>query len=106
DRRPGILIDDAEDLLERLIFRLSARPAGEPLGYRVEENYTAGDVRDDHGITDALQRDIEGFSFPPYIFIIFRAVFCHSHCVRSSVRRACPGLPAATIVPEVEPAVL
>jgi hypothetical protein len=52
-RLPGRLVDDHEDLLQRCALRLPLPPAGQLLGYIVEEGDPTFGVGGDDTITDA-----------------------------------------------------
>src|SRR6185437_1429582 len=96
------LIYNAEDLLERLISCVRQRPAGDPLGHRVEERHTSGHIGHDDRVTDALQRDFERFSLPPEVLFVFvAAVGCH---LAGGPWQSGVGAFAATIVPDRDPA--
>ena len=56
DRLARVLVDDAEDLVERAAGGVVARPAGEALGDGVQRHDPGGGVGHDHAVADRLQR--------------------------------------------------
>ena len=56
-RRPGLLVDEAEDGREGAAAGLGRRPSGEPLRRRVHERDALGAVGHDDRVPDARERD-------------------------------------------------
>ena len=59
DRLAGVLVDDAEHVVQRAAGRFLGLPADKLLGDRVEEVHPALGVGADDGIADARQRDLQ-----------------------------------------------
>ncbi len=64
DRLAGFLVEDAKDSLQGLPGRLPGTPAGQPRRHRIEEGHVPAPVRDDHGVRDAGQGDVQLLALP------------------------------------------
>ncbi len=67
-RRPGLLIDDPEDVPDRLAHGLLKLPAGQRRGNRIEKSDPTFYVAGDDGIADTAKRYAQPLALPTSIF--------------------------------------